>query len=144
MMSAQRQFDPKPQSTTSVVLETGRVTVVGLEGEFDLTNAKALSDQMEEALGDGNNLIFDLSAATFIDSSIIHVLCKAARRAKSRGQCVVLQFGAAPIVERAVEIGIASVLARAYDRREALQALATAEAVEAGTRGLDAAMSGTE
>lgn len=59
-----------------VVPETEEILAVSLEGEFDLTNAPCLSDEIERALDRGNGLIVDLSEATFIDSSVIHVLMR--------------------------------------------------------------------
>ena len=70
----------------SVVPETDAIVAVCLEGDFDLTNAQALGEQLDRALGSGNGVIVDLSEATFVDSSVIHVLvrgAKAARRSDS-------------------------------------------------------------
>lgn len=57
----------------SVVRETDAIVAFCLAGDFDLTNAPALGDQLDRTLQSGNGVIVDLSQATFIDSSVIHV-----------------------------------------------------------------------
>ena len=84
-------------------------------------NAPALDAQIELALDRGNDLILDVSEASFIDSSVIHLVARAAQTAQTTEQTVVLQLGTAAIVERVLEVsGIEEVLPRAHDRREAL------------------------
>ena len=105
-----------------VVPETDRVDAVSLEGEFDMANASAFDEEIDRALDGGNDLILDLSESTFVDSTIIHVLVRAAQVAGEREQIVVLQLGAAAVVERALElVGIERVLPRAHDRQEAVR-----------------------
>ena len=95
---------------------------VCLEGDFDLTNAPALDSQINRSLDGGTDLILDLSEASFIDSSVIHVVVRAAQSAGARKQTIVLQLGTAAIVERVLEIAnIEQVLPRAHDRQEALR-----------------------
>jgi anti-anti-sigma factor len=105
-----------------VVPETGEIVALCLEGDFDLTNAPALGDEIDRALERGKGLILDLSEATFIDSSVINVLVRASKAASGREQTVVLQLGTAAIVERVLEITrIEQVLPRAHDRQEAMR-----------------------
>ena len=105
-----------------VVPEADGIVAVCLEGDFDLTNARALGDQIDIALESAQSVILDLSEATFIDSSVIHVLMKAAKAADGREQTVVLQLGTASLVERVLEIaGIERVLPHADDRQEAVR-----------------------
>ena len=107
-----------------VVPEANQIVVVCLEGDFDRTNVPALCDQIDGALGTANDLIVDLSEATFIDASVIHVLERVSETAKDRGQGVVLQVGTAAIVERVLELtAIDRVLPRADDRHEAVRIL---------------------
>jgi anti-anti-sigma factor len=111
-------------SAIRVVPERVGVAAVCLDGEFDMANASLLSDEIEETLASGDDLILDLSQATFIDSSVIHVLFASARAAAARGRRLVLQVGTAPIVERALELAaIERVVARAHDREEAVRLL---------------------
>jgi anti-anti-sigma factor len=105
-----------------VVPGTPQVVALCLEGDFDLTNAPALDAQIELALDGGNDLILDFSEASFVDSSVIDVLVRAAETAGTRERTVVLQLGTAAIVERLFEIvKIEQVLPRAHDRHEALR-----------------------
>jgi anti-anti-sigma factor len=102
--------------------EPDGIIAVCLEGDFDLANAPLLREHVHSALETGNNLIVDLSEATFIDSSVISVLFDAAKAVHGRDQTVVLQLATTPIVEQALElVGIESVLPRAHSRTEAVQ-----------------------
>ena len=49
-----------------VVPETDNIVVVCLEGDFDLTNARALDAEIELALDGGNDVILDFSDASFV------------------------------------------------------------------------------
>lgn len=110
------------QGVIRVVAETDEIVAVCLEGDFDLSNAPAFADEIDRALESKNDLILDLSEATFIDSSVINVLVRASRAVRGRPQSVVLQLGTAAIVERALEIAsIEQVLTRAHDRQEAVR-----------------------
>jgi anti-anti-sigma factor len=102
--------------------ETDGIIAVCLEGEWDMANAPALRDHVDRALESGNDLIVDLSHATFIDSSIIRVLFQGAKAVDGREQTVVLQVATAPVVERALEIvQIERLLPRAHSRAEAVE-----------------------
>lgn len=61
-----------------VVPERDDVVAVCLDGEFDASNVSTLREQVDDVLERGNDLILDLSQATFIDSSVIRVLFDAA------------------------------------------------------------------
>lgn len=81
------------------------VAVVSLVGEHDLTTAQAFRDCIEAALSEGGGLVVSLSAAEFIDSSIIGVVLDAQRRAEEAGVgfATVLEGGASP-VRRVLEV----------------------------------------
>ena len=90
--------EPMPASITlpehhdgaiRVVSETAQIVAVCLEGDFDLTNAPALDSQINRSLDGGTDLILDLSEASFIDSSVIHVVVRAAQSAgaESKPSC---------------------------------------------------------
>ena len=124
-MSASSLGSEYREGAIRVVPERDDVVAVCLEGEFDVSNVSTLREQVDHALERGNDLILDLSQATFIDSSVIRVLFDAAG-AGSKDQAIVLQLGTAPIVERALKIvGIERVLPRAHDREEALRIIST-------------------
>ena len=52
----------------------------------------------------GNDVILDFSDASFVDSSVIRVVMRAAKSAAMREQAVVVQVGTAAIVERVFEV----------------------------------------
>jgi anti-sigma B factor antagonist len=106
----------------NVVPQTGEIVALCLQGEFDLANAPALEDQIDRALLAGHNVILDLNEATFIDSSVIHVLVRASKASTGGEQAIVLQLGTAAIVEHVLELAaIEQLLPRARDRQEALR-----------------------
>ena len=51
--------------------------VVRVDGELDLATAPALWAALERPLADGDQLVLDLSAVTFIDSTGLSVLLRA-------------------------------------------------------------------
>ena len=121
-MPASASRSEHQQGVIRVDRETDDIVAVCLEGDFDRTNASAVDAYIDLALDAGNDLILDFSDASFIDSSIIHVVVRAARSAGIREQAIVLQLGTAAIVERVLEVvKIEQVLPRAHDRREALR-----------------------
>jgi len=86
------------------------VAIVALEGEHDLSTAPELRSQLHGALAEGP-LVVDLSACTFLDSSILGVLLGGLRRAREedRGFALVLGTGE-PAVRRIFEVtGLTSV-----------------------------------
>jgi anti-sigma B factor antagonist len=92
------------QSAVHVHDATDAITVLDLEGEFDIFTAPTIIEHAERALADNKHLIVNLSDATFIDSSIIHALFQASDAAKSADRVFVLQFGTHPAVERVLSI----------------------------------------
>ena len=105
-----------------VVPEEDRIVAICLDGSFDRMNAPALGDQIHRALESGNDVVVDLSEATFIDCSVIHVLVRASKAASRLGQGMVLQVATAAIVERVLELtAIEQVVPRARDRKDAVR-----------------------
>jgi anti-sigma B factor antagonist len=104
------------------MLQTDEIVAVSLEGEFDMANAPALVEQIDQAILSDQHLIIDLSEATFIDTTVINALFYAAKTAKAQQRTVVLQLGTAPIVERVIEITeIDQVVPRVSTRADAVQ-----------------------
>lgn len=123
-MSASSFGSEHREGVIRVVPETGEIVAVCLEGEFDVANVSAFREQVDGTVASGNDLILDLSQATFIDSSVIRVLFDAAGAVDRRDQAIVLQLGTTPIVERALEIvEIERVLPRAHNREEAVRTI---------------------
>ncbi len=69
----------------------GGVPVVAAPGEIDITNAEALRSALSTAAADGHGtLVVDMTQTQFCDSSGLHVLIAAHRRAGAEGREVVL------------------------------------------------------
>ena len=91
----------------------GDVVVVRVEGEHDIYTAPTLRERLDEALGRGGGVVVDLTAATFVDSSILGALLDARRRAQTGEIGFVVSVGAAvePGVQRILDItGLVPVL----------------------------------
>src|SRR4051794_27574326 len=83
----------------------GDVLFVVVRGEHDIYTAPALRDRLDQALNGGaetgigekpTGVIVDLSAATFLDSSILGALLEARRQALEKGVGYVVCLGEAP------------------------------------------------
>lgn len=59
--------------------------VVRLRGEHDMSRASHIDRLLGERLGTCDRLYVDLSRVTFMDSSVLSVLARAARHARPRG-----------------------------------------------------------
>jgi anti-sigma B factor antagonist len=57
--------------------EANGITVVGLTGELDLTNAADVEQALVRAAGVGG-LVLDLNGVTFVDSAALHMLFRVA------------------------------------------------------------------
>lgn len=64
-----------------VVSEVEHAVVICLMGEHDLSTAPRLEEAYGDAIERGDGIVFDLSGATFIDSSVVGILLRAAREA---------------------------------------------------------------
>ena len=108
--------------TVNVAPETPDIAVLCLEGELDMADSPRLNEEIDRALSDGKHLIFDLSQATFIDSSVINALFRARKNAAACRRIAVLQLGTAAIVERALQLSnIERALPRTHTRVEAIR-----------------------
>jgi len=109
---------------THVVPEGNGIVAVCIEGEIDLINAPELLQHAEQAIELHRHLVFDLSDATFVDSSAIHALITARADAARAGCIAVLQMGTAATVERAIEItGVEQIMPRVTSRDEAIETI---------------------
>jgi anti-sigma B factor antagonist len=84
-------------------LADGGPVVVGARGELDLHTAPELERALAAVADGAARLIVDLSAATFIDSTTLHVLLVQARRTEAAGGELVV-VAADPNVRRVFEI----------------------------------------
>ena len=113
--------------TISVDDSHGDVIVVVVRGEHDIYTAPALRDRLDQAMATEGaiGLIVDLSAATFLDSSILGALLEGRRQAleKSIGFVVCLGEEPEPGVQRILEItGLVPVFPVVRTLDEALEA----------------------
>lgn len=80
------------------------VALVVLAGEHDLYSGDELQQTFEQALVCCDHVIVDLSAAEFIDSTIIALLVQTMRSATELDCKFNVVLGTAPAVERVLEI----------------------------------------
>jgi anti-sigma B factor antagonist len=80
------------------------VALVVLAGEHDLYSGDELQQILEASLACCDHLIVDLSAAEFIDSTIVAILVQTMRNATELDRKLNVVLGAAPAVARILEI----------------------------------------
>jgi len=81
--------DQPPLGTVEIEHYAPGLAVVSMRGEHDLSTAPELTQALEQAAVH-SNVVVDLSACSFIDSTVIHALVKFARRVHGRGEQLVL------------------------------------------------------
>ncbi len=69
------------------------LTVVSVSGEVDLAMAPAMDSHLSAALGQGRDIVVDLSDATFIDSVALGVLTWALEGCQESGRRLFLIIG---------------------------------------------------
>ena len=109
----------------------GDVLVVLVRGEQDIYTAPALRERLEQALGATRGIVVDLTASTFLDSSILGALLEARRQAQERNLGFVVAIGERPEpgVQRILEItGLVPVFPVVGSREEALETARSATA----------------
>ena len=119
---------PVPRTEIHVSEREG-VAVVAIVGEHDTGNADALIEALRERLAPHLPLLVDLSAATFVDSTILGVLLRARQQADRLGLAYALVVPADPAapVRRLVEVTmLRGVFAIYDDEAAATAALSTA------------------
>ena len=107
---------------------TQDVAVVVLHGEHDLSTADNLTSELDRLSATGVCVVLDLSAAEFIDSSIIGAIHRFAAGQAQAGRGFALQVSTSSIVHRALDIaGMLSVPASAQSRAAAIDLARAAE-----------------
>jgi len=125
---------PSVMDARSIALDEshGDILIVLVSGEQDIYTAPALRERLEQALGATRGVVVDLSATTFLDSSILGALLEARRAAQERSLGFVVSLGDEPEpgVERILEItGLVPVFPVVGGREQALE---TARSTTAG------------
>lgn len=96
-------------------------SVVVFSGEHDLSTNVEVAELLDSLLRRDKHVVADLSAALFVDSSILGVLLDTDKQARVLGKVFRLQLGTAAIVRRAFEIsGVFDVIEPVATREEAL------------------------
>jgi anti-anti-sigma factor len=99
--------------------------VVHAEGELDLANVPGLEDAFERAAATSDKpLVADLTAVEFVDSAVLGMLMRTARRFDGEGRAVVIAAGH-PSVRRTFALtGLDTVLTLVDTLEEARAAVA--------------------
>jgi anti-sigma B factor antagonist len=100
------------------------LAVLTISGEHDLSTAPNLRRRLDGLLDERTGVVVDLSAATFIDSSILGVILDGKRRSGEAGLgYAVLQSNGAEAVSRVLEVtGLRAELPVHAEREEAVSA----------------------
>ena len=109
--------------------QRGDVLVAAMEGEIDSSNAAELRLALSERLPSASSaLILDLSAASYLDSSGIHLLFDLGRRLAARRQAIRLVVPEGAPMRRVLELcAVDTVAPMDRDLESSLRALADAE-----------------
>ncbi len=87
------------------VQRTDGTAVVSISGEHDLNTAPDLGSQLAGLVDGGEAIVFDMSPASFVDSSILGVILDARRKAHDSDQAFeVAHDGETDAVGRVLEI----------------------------------------
>jgi anti-anti-sigma factor len=98
-----------------------RKAVARFGGEHDLSERDRIERLLRALLEDNDLVVADFSEATFVDSTIMHLLLEADMTARRQGNRFRLQLGTDAIVARAFELtGLGQRLEIAWSREEAL------------------------
>ena len=106
----------------------GGVPVVAAPDEIDITNAEALRSALLKAAANGNRtLVVDMTRTQFCDSSGLHALIAAHKRAEAEGREVLLVIPSTTVLRVFALTGMDTVIPNFTSLAEALaQAPATA------------------
>jgi anti-sigma B factor antagonist len=102
----------RPSETTAVVV---------LSGDHDIAHAEELDQLLATLVAENEVVVVDLSAAQFIDSSVINALVRAKNAATGARRAFRVQVGTQAIVQRALAVsGVLEFLEAVATREEAL------------------------
>ena len=93
-----------PRATIEVRSPQPGVALVQLAGEHDLYSGDEVRESLEQSLAHCDHLIVDLSAAEFIDSTIVAVLIQTMKSATELDRKFNVVLGTALAVERILEV----------------------------------------
>ena len=95
--------------------------VVVFSGEHDLTQRNDVHRLLQDLVDENRLVVVDFADATFVDSTVMHILLDADMAARRHGGTLRIQLGANAIVVRAFELtGLGTRLEVVSSRAEAL------------------------
>lgn len=94
----------------------GPYNVIALSGEVDLHHSPKLREELLARLGDGHDVLIDLSQVTYIDSSGIASLVEGFQVAKGQKQ----RFGLVGVSESALQVLQLARLDTVFDIRDSV------------------------
>ena len=90
--------------STIHVTRVGAATVVTLVGDHDLTSTETFHQRAKDAVQNSDELIVDLSAATFVDSMMLSTLVRVRRESEACGVAFATILGENRDVSRTVAL----------------------------------------
>jgi len=93
-----------PTATIEVRTPQPGAALVQLAGEHDLYSGDELRQSLEQSLANCDHLIVDLSAAEFIDSTVVAILIQTKKCATELDRKFNVVLGTTPAVERILEV----------------------------------------
>ena len=100
-MSRERQ---RVESEVRLERPSASVSVIQLIGEHDLATKTQIADALDAAFASGDSVAVDLTSADFIDSSTLHVLVAASRRATEGGRGFSIVIGSNDAIRQVFEL----------------------------------------
>jgi anti-anti-sigma factor len=86
-------------------MTVGPPRTIELYGELDLHSARELTPTLSEAVGDvSRELVVDLRKVTFIDSTLLGALARAAGQMRNQGRTVTLIRTPGSAIDRLLEV----------------------------------------
>ncbi|MGN6379402.1 MAG: anti-sigma factor antagonist [Gaiellales bacterium] len=107
----------------SVKVESEEMTVVSLVGEHDLSSSDRVRDALDAA-AESPTTVLDLTAAEFVDSSILGVIVSAYQQAQASGRRFLVVVGSEPAtsIRRILDLtGLSALLQVSETREQALE-----------------------
>lgn len=119
-MSRDRQ---RVESDVRLDRPSAGIAVIQLVGEHDLATKGQVADTLDSALASGDSVAVDLTTADFIDSSTLHVLVSASRRATESGRGFSIVLGDNQTIRQVFELtGLLTQLESASSVADAIDA----------------------
>jgi anti-anti-sigma factor len=100
----------EPLVPLPIVRETAHGAEIILGGELDIAQVEAIALSVSHVAGHGRNIVIDLSAVTFVDSSVVSTLLNAYRLSVVDGWTLQLRPGTERVQQTFAVLGLADYL----------------------------------